>query len=353
MCVSRNDSFDELSIDRTTRAPLTAAELVQHPEFEHVTWDLKPAQKGKVEVAKGRGGPFDIAYEVHGTGPLHLVFIMGLAAFKTAWQRQTKDFGHDKAEQYSVFIMDNRGMGESGKPVMRYSSSEMAKDTLEVLDHLGWKESRTLHVIGISMGGMIAQELSLLVPHKIASLSLISTAARLENTVGFVENLRNRINMFVPKPIDVQLANIKASLYSDAWLNAPDAEPVVGGFPTNGDRFAALEIRKRQDTEGFTRKGFMMQAIAAGWHHKSPAQLKKLGDEVGRERIQVVHGTIDRMITVPHAEVLVKDLGGEDAGVTRLIFDGRGHVLPVEQRKEFASLIEAFVKKTEGLGQKA
>ena len=53
--------------------PLTAAEIVQHPEFEHVTWDLPPTKKGKVAVAKGRGGPLDIAYEVHGHGPIHLL----------------------------------------------------------------------------------------------------------------------------------------------------------------------------------------------------------------------------------------------------------------------------------------
>lgn len=84
---------------------------------------------------------------------------MGLGSFKAAWQRQTKDFGHDQASKYTSLILDNRGMGESDKPFMRYSTSEMAKDTLELLHHLGWTEERQLHVIGISMGGMIAQEL--------------------------------------------------------------------------------------------------------------------------------------------------------------------------------------------------
>lgn len=50
-------------------------------------------------------------------------------------------------------------MGESDKPVMRYSTSELAKDTLEVCSHLGWTNKRDLHVIGISMGGMVAQEM--------------------------------------------------------------------------------------------------------------------------------------------------------------------------------------------------
>jgi len=86
-------------------------------------------------------------------------WIMGLGAFKTAWQRQTKDFAHDQASTYTSLVFDNRGIGKSDKPLSRYSSSEMAKDTLELLDHLGWTGKRQLHVIGISMGGMIAQEL--------------------------------------------------------------------------------------------------------------------------------------------------------------------------------------------------
>lgn len=84
---------------------------------------------------------------------------MGLGGFLSAWQRQTKHFGHDQASKYSSLVLDNRGMGRSDKPTSRYSTSEMAKDTLELVDHLGWTAKRQLHVIGVSMGGMIAQEL--------------------------------------------------------------------------------------------------------------------------------------------------------------------------------------------------
>lgn len=182
-----------------------------------------------------------------------------------------------------------------------------------------------------------------MIPERIASLSLVSTAARLVNTVGYLENLRNRINMFIPRAIDVQLADIKARIFSKTWLEEPDAD---GGFPTNGDRFAAQELNKRQDTDGFTRKGFLCQALAAGWHYKSPQQLKILGDVIGRGRIQVLHGTVDNMITVPHAEVLAKELTGEGQEVKKTIFKGRGHVLFWEEREEFRKLITALIDKT-------
>lgn len=52
---------------------MLAADVVKHPEYETVVWDLQPAKSGIVAVAKDRGGPINIAYEVHGTGPVKLV----------------------------------------------------------------------------------------------------------------------------------------------------------------------------------------------------------------------------------------------------------------------------------------
>lgn len=86
--------------------------------------------------------------------------------------------------------------------------------------------------------------------------------------------------------------------------------------------------------------------MAANWHHKSAAQLKLLGDQVGRNRILVIHGTVDQMITQPHGELLVKELGGEENGVTRCMVEGKGHGLPMEWRRELTKLIAGFVEKT-------
>ncbi|KAI4131385.1 MAG: hypothetical protein LQ347_003020 [Umbilicaria vellea] len=174
----------------------------------------------------------------------------------------------------------------------------------------------------------------------------------IEQYLGVLEPEKDSFSFFdidvrkVGQHSNIQLAEVKSRLFHQAWLDQPDAD---GNFPTNGDRFAAQEISKRRDTEGFTKKGFILQAIAAGWHHKSAAQLKELADKVGRDRILVMHGTIDNMITYPHAEVLVRELGGEEQGVTKYIFEERGHVLMLEERKEFTRLIVAFIEKTEAM----
>ena len=65
----------------------------------------------------------------------------------------------------------------------------------------------------------------------------------------------------------------------------------------------------------------------------------------------MVHGTLDKMITVPHGEILCKELGGEERGVTRIIVQGKGHGLPMEWRREFTKLIGGFVEKTQKLGR--
>ncbi|KAF2728003.1 alpha/beta hydrolase-like protein [Polyplosphaeria fusca] len=350
-----------------TSRPMAATELLDHAEYSHTVWPLEPARSGKLPVAKGRGGPIHIAYEVHGHGSRHLVWIMGLGGMKYAWQRQTKDFAHLQGDRYSSLVLDNRGIGESDKPFARYTTSEMARDVVDLVDHLGWTGKRELHIIGISMGGMIAQELAMLVPDRICTLSLVSTASGLFNTSGFLENLLNRANLFIPKAIDQQIAAVKHNLYTEEWLARPDElEHVVEPFPTNGDRFAANEMWKRTHPEYVTKKGFILQAIAAGWHHKSGAQLAELAQKVGKRRIMVVHGTKDRMITFPHAVVLWRGLehgqgktGREYLGmeveddvwvegeVEKRFIKEQGHVIPIEMRKEFQGWLETLFERGE------
>jgi pimeloyl-ACP methyl ester carboxylesterase len=204
---------------------------------------------------------------------------------------------------------------------------------------------------------------AIMIPERISSLNLISTAAQIENTTTWAENLRTRINMFLPKSLDRSISDAGHMLFSDAWLDSPD-ETVVptsstpnvvlppsgkyGMFTTNYERFAAQELTKRLDVEGFPRKGFMMQAVAAGWHYKSPKQLQELGNKVGRDRIMVLHGTKDKMITVPHGRKLIEIL---NPGVG-VIKEGRGHVFMLEDAKWYNDMVEAMIEKGEKLKER-
>ena len=227
----------------------------------------------------------------------------------------------------------------------------MARDALEMLQQVGWldRPGRCVNVVGVSMGGMIAQELAWLIPERISSLVLASTYARLSKAedVSFMENLRMRAGMFVPKDEDTQIGEAKWRLFPVAFIESDDKDN--GGWPSNGDAFAAGEIRKRADVEGFTRKGFLLQAVACGWHKKTKEQLRVLAERVGRGRICVMHGTGDRMLAFHHGEELRRELDegreqGEE-GVRWEAFEGCGHVLGWERMEEHDRIVEEMVEK--------
>ncbi len=97
-----------------------------------------------------------INYEVHGDGE-PLIMINGLADDLSSWAYQTEEF----ARHFKVIIFDNRGIGGTDKPEGRYTTAEMAADARGLLNHLGIERA---HVLGVSMGGMIAQEFALAYP---------------------------------------------------------------------------------------------------------------------------------------------------------------------------------------------
>lgn len=90
-----------------------------------------------------------------------------------AWEHQTKYLA--ETGKYTVLIFENRGMGLSDAPGGLYTTSQLAQDVIDLLDHLGWKDK--VHVDGVSMGGMIALELASTWPERVASLVLTSTTS--------------------------------------------------------------------------------------------------------------------------------------------------------------------------------
>ena len=156
-----------------------------------------------------------------------------------------------------------------------------------------------------------------------------------------------------PKPLDAQVVKVKADCYSEEWQSKPDdSECVVQSFPTNGDRITAGEVAKRSNHEAFTRRGILLQLYAAGFHHKSAAQIEKLGDAVGRDRVLVLHGKKDKMIDFIHGEMLLRELGGEERDVTKSFHEGVGHVAPFEIRQEFKRILAGRIEVTGNMSER-
>jgi len=111
----------------------------------------------------------NIDYKVQGQGE-PLVLIMGYSGDKTGWMFQTRAF----KRHFRVVTFDNRGVGKSDKPTGAYSVRMMADDTVGLMEHLGIEKA---HILGVSMGGMIAQELAINYPERINKLVLCCTFA--------------------------------------------------------------------------------------------------------------------------------------------------------------------------------
>jgi 3-oxoadipate enol-lactonase len=116
-------------------------------------------------------GDIDINYQLDGSGEETVVLVNGLADDLTTWELQVPalvDAG------YRVLRFDNRGIGETSKPTGLYSGAQLAADTKGLVDALG---ITGFHLMGVSMGGMIAQRYALAYPSDLRSLTLACTYA--------------------------------------------------------------------------------------------------------------------------------------------------------------------------------
>jgi 3-oxoadipate enol-lactonase len=106
----------------------------------------------------------DLYYEVHGEGD-PLLCVMGLAADAREWVFNVPVF----SERHRTVVFDNRDVGRSAYVEEPYEIADMAADALALANHL---ELERFHLIGVSMGGTIAQEIALAAPERIATLTL-------------------------------------------------------------------------------------------------------------------------------------------------------------------------------------
>jgi pimeloyl-ACP methyl ester carboxylesterase len=124
----------------------------------------------------------NINYSVEGQGE-PLVMIMGFGGDQSAWKRQVSAF----KKHYQVITFDNRGTGKSDKPKGLYSPTLMANDTIQLMNYLKIEKA---NILGISMGGLIAQEIAINYPERILKLILASTFACQDNEAnGITSNM--------------------------------------------------------------------------------------------------------------------------------------------------------------------
>jgi pimeloyl-ACP methyl ester carboxylesterase len=118
-----------------------------------------------------RVNDIDVNYKLEGDGPETIVLINGLADDLETWAFQMDDF---LGAGYRVLRFDNRGIGASSKPAGPYSSRMLADDAKALVDSLGISD---FHLMGVSMGGMIAQEYALAYGSDLRSATFACTYA--------------------------------------------------------------------------------------------------------------------------------------------------------------------------------
>lgn len=114
-------------------------------------------------------GDIQLYYEEHGRGQ-PLIMILGLGQDVATWEFQIVEL----ARHVRLIVFDNRDSGKSSRCSDNYTTETMAQDILGLMDHLEIKEA---HILGTSMGGMIAQHVALMAPARLNSLILAGTTS--------------------------------------------------------------------------------------------------------------------------------------------------------------------------------
>lgn len=156
-------------------------------------------------------GDIDICYEVRGEGP-PLLMIMGLTANIDWWPPELLEA---LEKRYRLILFDNRCAGRTPAGDGPFTIKQFAQDTAGLMDVLGIGRA---HVMGVSMGGMVAQELVLNFPEKVDRLVLCCTFC------GGVHSARPGLPVLVkmarrsPDP-EVQARRALSILFSEEWLS--------------------------------------------------------------------------------------------------------------------------------------
>jgi 3-oxoadipate enol-lactonase len=263
-------------------------------------------------MATARINGIDLYYEVRGNGE-PLLLIMGLGANTTSWFRQIPAF----SREYQVIAFDNRGAGRSDKPNEPYSMGQMSDDAIGLLDHLGVPSA---HVFGMSLGGMIAQELVLRSPERVRSLVLGGTMAGGPTAIFAGPEVVQQFISLAGMPVIQAIEAGLALIYSERYIREKKGE-LVRRMIMNAYLTAPIHAIQRQ---------FM--AIVG---FDTTARLREIAAPA-----LVLAGTGDRVIPLENSRALAAGIQG-----ARLVeFEGAGHGFLVECADEANESVLDFLR---------
>jgi pimeloyl-ACP methyl ester carboxylesterase len=249
-------------------------------------------------------GDAQIWWEADGTGP-PVLLIMGLGSPSDMWFRVAPVL----TPRYRTIRFDNRGVGRTGVPPGPYSIELMAADAAAVLDAAGGSSA---HVIGASLGGLIAQELALTHPQTVRSLVLTSTDPGCPDMVE--TDAHRRIDVGVePPPPEVLI-------------------PLLHAPTTPRERIEEslkVLLQHPASPEGLYNQIAAMRSYAGTY--------SRLG-QINQPTL-VLHGTADRLVDPRNAELLARRIPS-----ARLeLLEGAGHSLVTDQPERYSELIIRFL----------
>lgn len=260
-----------------------------------------------------------IYYEIYGkTTGLPVLLINGLGGTCRDWGPLPKMLSKDKL----IIIYDNRGVGQTDKPNPPYSMDMLVRDAVGLLDHL---EIHSCIVVGISMGGMIAQHLALKYPDRVKKLVLGCT------TCNFAALLCRNLRTFnevitwmqpLPQAQDKRKAIIERRL---SFLFSPS-------FPTKHPKefmeFVSNASQTIQPIEGFVGQ------LAAVMEHNLCNQLSEIISPT-----LVLHGTEDKLIPLEEGVKVAERIDRAQL----ITLEDSGHLFFLEHPHQVVGLLDRFV----------
>jgi len=261
-------------------------------------------------VPKAGDAGAELYWERSGRGK-PLLLIQGMSGTHLTWG---EPFLSRLEPDFDCVVFDNRGIGNSDEVSAPFTIADLAGDALAVMDAAGLE---TAHVLGISMGGMVAQQLALQAPERLRTLTLGCTYPGGPGS-----------SLIAPEDAG-PLLEAMGSGNLDRVFRAMYEVNLSPGFradPANYDDFTAMAsaLPARQQT-------VQLQIQAVGGHDTQ----ERLA-EIGAPTL-VIHGTEDRMIPVANGELIASLIPGAKLE----IFEGVGHLFWWEQPQRSAELIRA------------